>query len=222
MNIFSFILFFITVCMNSEMMAAQGRVSQAGYGAPAPLSDNDFGAEEDYGNENFEDDFVDDMPPPRAGRFTAQPKRAMNTFSKKSVRGNDFYGDDFGAPQSPKMASRNDYEEENFEDDLGEGTAPSLARDSFGPADPVAPPSGKPGFQQKMDMKGPQRIGAMVEDPYGKQNLSGIPPQSEVPPMASEAELPPRDYPPKLPHLKMGQTEWNRMDLHSLVADRKE
>ncbi|MFN7662279.1 MAG: hypothetical protein ACK5PQ_00925 [Alphaproteobacteria bacterium] len=194
MNISSFIFLFITVCMSTEMMAAQGRVSKARYGAPASLSDNDFGAEEVYGNENFQDDFVDDMPPPKGGRPTAQPK----------------------------MSSRNDYEEENFEDDLGEGTAPSLARDSFVPADPVRLPSGRPGFQQKMDMKGPQRIAAMVEDPYGKQNLSGIPPQPEVPPMAAEAQFPPRDYPPKLPHLKMGQTEWNRMDLHSLVADRKE
>lgn len=137
-----------------------------------------------------------------------------------------------------------DYGDENFEDDLAGDYLPprqnipmpqrplppktnlmlpprggaSFARGELAPLKPLF----RPGFQQKSGMRAPERMipapGEMEPMEGGREDFSLEDPR-RAPDMP--AELPPRNYPPKMTHLQYGQTEWNQMDLHSLVDGRR-
>lgn len=113
--------------------------------------------------------------------------------------------------------------EEYGDDELDEG----MTEDRLPPSGPKSlqakrPSSRRNGFQQKSGMRAPERLAAMPEDMDEMEDDGGLPNSLEnEEPMPGSAQLPPRDYPPKMPELKFGQIEWNQMDLHSLVEGRK-
>jgi hypothetical protein len=116
-------------------------------------------------------------------------------------------------------------DEEDYEDD--EGFDERMEEDKLPPIKRMSPQfkevsSRRNGFQQKAGMKVPERLAPRPEDLDEMEDDVELPNSSEsAAPMPEPAPLPPRDYPPKLPELKLGQTEWNQMDLHSLVEGRR-
>ena len=85
---------------------------------------------------------------------------------------------------------------------------------------PRGTPSRRPGFQQKKGMEAPEKIVAPSSDTMDEKGLDFLSDDgAPLPPPA--AQLPPRDYPPRLKELQFGQTDWNQMDLHSIVEGRR-
>ena len=105
------------------------------------------------------------------------------------------------------------------EEDISDKTPDGYAEDEDDfedePLDnrPVGQPSRRQGFQQTKNMASPERLAPM---PRSEEESSHMPLERSESGAVDSEPLPLNES----REIKFGQTEWNQIDLHSLVRDR--
>lgn len=158
-------------------------------------------------------------------------------------------GDDYGLPHISSKGQKDpfppqDLEEEDYDEEYnlpppsprgrpaalppqgfqGEGDdydLPPLSAKNQGPQKSVGP---RQGFHQVSGMNAPQRISPSKIESDGLEDGDFLDPELDAGQSVRETpvQMPPKNYPPKIPELQLGQTGWNQLNLHSLVEGRSE